>query len=142
MTTLLSNRSGRYSGLQARIRQRNEFAIYVSCAGHNPNLVGVKAEGCCIEIVKFLDFVQRLYAFFSASTHRCSVLKSVLGNYHVMVKRLADMRWSAHFDAVYVLREGFADIFSMHWILHQLILTSDQEIIIIIIVLFQISMIC
>ena len=44
-----------------------------------------------------------------------------------MVKRLADMRWSAHFDAVYVLREGFADIFNMHWILHQLTLTSDQE---------------
>src|SRR6218665_1571824 len=62
MTTLLSNRSGRYPGLQARIRQRNEFAIYVPCAGHNhnPNLVGVKAEGCCLEIVKFLDFLQRL----------------------------------------------------------------------------------
>src|SRR6218665_4222538 len=58
------------------------LAIYVPCAGHSPNSVGVKAEWCCLEIVKFIDFVQRLYSFFSASTHRCSVLKSVLGNYH------------------------------------------------------------
>jgi len=63
LTTHLSNMSGRYSGLQQRICQLNEFAVYVPCAGHNPNLVGVKAEGCCLEIVKFLDFIQRLYLF-------------------------------------------------------------------------------
>ena len=85
--------------------------MYVPCAGQSPNLVGVKAEGCCLEIVKFLDFVQRLYSFYLGfyASMKCAYT-SVLGNYQVMVKRLADMRWSAHFNAVYALREGFANI--------------------------------
>ena len=65
-----SNMSGRYTGLQALIHQLNEFAIYVPPAGHSLNLVGVKAAECCLQSVKFFDFVQRLYSFFAASTHR------------------------------------------------------------------------
>ncbi len=64
-----SNMSGRYAGLQARILQLNEFAIYVLCVGHSLNLVGVKVAECCLQTVKFFDFVQCLYSFFSASTH-------------------------------------------------------------------------
>jgi len=59
-----SNMSGHYTGLQARIRQLNEFAIFVPCAGHSLNLVRVKAAECCLQIVKFFDFVQRLYSIF------------------------------------------------------------------------------
>ena len=51
-----SNMSGRYTGLQARIHQLDEFAIYVPCAGHSLNLVGVKAAECCLQTVKFFDF--------------------------------------------------------------------------------------
>ena len=64
-----SNMSGRYTGLQARIRQLNEFAIYVPCAGHSVNLVGVAAAECCQVTITFFDFVQCLYSFFSGSTH-------------------------------------------------------------------------
>ena len=66
--------------------------MYVPCAGHNPNLEGVNSVGCCLEIVKFFDYVQRLYSFLAACTHRWSVLKLALGNYHVVVKHLSDMR--------------------------------------------------
>ena len=64
------NMSGKYTGLQARIHQLNEFAIYVPCAGHSLNLVGVKAAECCLQTVTFFDFVQHLYTFFAGSTHR------------------------------------------------------------------------
>ena len=57
-----SNMSGRYTGLQARIHQPNEFAVYVPCAGHSLNLVGVKAAKCCLQTVKFFDFVQYQYS--------------------------------------------------------------------------------
>lgn len=59
-----SNMSGRYTGLQARIHELNEFAIYVPCAGHSLNLVGVKSAECCLQSIKFFDFVQHLYTFF------------------------------------------------------------------------------
>ena len=55
--------TGKYTGLQARIHQLNEFAIYVPCAGHSLNLVGVKAAECCLQTVTFFDFVQHLYTF-------------------------------------------------------------------------------
>ncbi|XP_042203544.1 zinc finger MYM-type protein 1-like [Homarus americanus] len=105
-----SNMSERYTGLQARIREPNEFAIYVPCAGHSLNLVGVKVAECGPQIVSFFEFVQRLYSFLSASTHRWNVLKSSLGKDHVVVKCLSDTRWSAHFDGVTALHGGFEKI--------------------------------
>ena len=104
-----SNMPGRYTSLQARIHQLDEFAIYVPFAGHSLNLVGVKAAECCLQTVKFFDFVQRLYSFFAASTHRWNVLTSSLGKGFV-VKRLSDTRWSAHFDAVHALYGSFQKI--------------------------------
>ena len=104
-----SNMSGRYTRLQARIHQLDEFVIYVRCAGHSLNLVGVKAAECCLQTVKFFDFFQRLYSFFAASTHRWNVLTSSLAKGFV-VKRLSDTRWSAHFDAGHALYGGFEKI--------------------------------
>ena len=59
-----SNMSRRYTGLHTRIHQLDEFAIYVPFAGHSLNLVGVKAADCCLQTVKFFDYVQRLYFLF------------------------------------------------------------------------------
>ena len=101
--------SGRYTGLHTWIHQLDEFAIYVPFAGHSLNLVGVKAAVCCLQTVKFFDFVQRLYSFFDASTHRWNVLTSSLGKGFV-VKRLSDTRRSAYFDAVHALYGGFLKI--------------------------------
>ena len=119
-----SNMSGRYTGLQARIRELNEFAIYIPCAGHSLNLVGVKAAECGTQIVSIFDFVQCLYSVFSASTHRWNVLTSSLGKNHIVVKCLSDTRWSAHFDAVTALRGGFEKIQDA---LDALAVDADQE---------------
>ncbi|XP_013788300.1 zinc finger protein 862-like [Limulus polyphemus] len=87
-----SNMSGRYTGL------------------HSLNLVGVKVAECGPQIVSFFDFIQHLYSFFSASTHRWNVLTSSLGKNHIVVKCLSGTRWSAHFDAVTALHGGFEKI--------------------------------
>ena len=49
--------------------------------------------------------------FFSASTHRWSLLESELKSHDVfVVKRLSDTKWSAHADTVYALVKGYSAI--------------------------------
>jgi hypothetical protein len=38
-----ANMSGHYSGLQAGLKEQNKYALYVPCAGHSINFVGVQA---------------------------------------------------------------------------------------------------
>ena len=71
-----SNMSGKYNGMQAIIRQRCVLVDYVPA--HLLNLVGQSAASCCHLAVCYLDFLQRLYSFFAASTHRWKVLINLL----------------------------------------------------------------
>jgi uncharacterized membrane protein YecN with MAPEG domain len=103
-----SNMSGQYNGLQARIKAVNEKAEYVPCGGHSLNLIGLKAAECCFVVVAYFLFVQNLYVFFSAS-HRCNILCKALGG-KLVLKRLIDVRWSAHADAVSALDSGYNEI--------------------------------
>lgn len=64
-----ANMSGQYSGLQARIMEVNSKAIYVPCASHSLNLVGVNAVNSCSKVVHFFQFVQKLYAHFLYYPH-------------------------------------------------------------------------
>lgn len=105
-----SNMSGRYAGMQALLRKVNPLAFYIPCMTHSLNLVGVSAVDCCIDAVSFFGFVQSLYTFFSASTHRWSVLKEHLGTSGLVVKSLSDTRWSARADAVKALCAGYDGI--------------------------------
>jgi len=65
-----ANMSGQYAGLQARIKEKCNFAIFIPCAAHSLNLVGVRAAECVMEAVSYFQFVQKLYNFFSSSTYR------------------------------------------------------------------------
>lgn len=105
-----SNMSGRYSGMQARLRAINPLAFYVPCTAHSLNLVGLSAVDCCTDAVSFFGFVQALYNFFSASTHRWSILSDCLGPKGLTVKSLSDTRWSARADAVKALCDGYDSI--------------------------------
>ena len=105
-----SNMSGKYNGMQARIRQLNELAEYIPCAAHSLNLVGQFAAGCCQEAVIFFDFVQNIYTFFSASTYRWGLLTSALSeadSRKPVVKSMSDTRWSARADATKSLLLSF-----------------------------------
>jgi hypothetical protein len=59
--------SGHYSVLQTRLKEQNKYALYVPCAEHSINLVGVKAVDCNLNVTIYFDFVQNLYNFFSSS---------------------------------------------------------------------------
>lgn len=68
-----NNMSGRYNGLQAKIKELNPLAVYIPCAAHSLNLVGTHAVQCSNEAAKFFLHVQHLYTFFSGSTHRWNI---------------------------------------------------------------------
>nr|XP_042894988.1 zinc finger MYM-type protein 1-like [Parasteatoda tepidariorum]XP_042895119.1 zinc finger MYM-type protein 1-like [Parasteatoda tepidariorum]XP_042899228.1 zinc finger MYM-type protein 1-like [Parasteatoda tepidariorum]XP_042901855.1 zinc finger MYM-type protein 1-like [Parasteatoda tepidariorum]XP_042906919.1 zinc finger MYM-type protein 1-like [Parasteatoda tepidariorum]XP_042909334.1 zinc finger MYM-type protein 1-like [Parasteatoda tepidariorum] len=104
-----SNMSGKYSGLQTRIKEKCEFATFIPCAGHSLNLVGVHAAGCVPEASQFFEIVQKVYNFFSGSTHRWNMLTEHLGSKKV-VKSLSQTRWSARADAVSALHGGYKRI--------------------------------
>ena len=70
-----SNKSGKYNGMQAIIRQQSKLADFVPCAAHSLNLNGQSAAGCCQLFVGFFEFLRRLYSFFAASTYRWKLLK-------------------------------------------------------------------
>ncbi|GBP12167.1 hypothetical protein EVAR_6352_1 [Eumeta japonica] len=69
-----SNMPGCYNGLQAHIKKINHLTHYVPCAAHSLNLVGVRAAESWVGAISFFEFVQALYNFFSASTHRWAIM--------------------------------------------------------------------
>lgn len=105
-----SNMSGKYNGLQSRIKQHSPSADFIPCASHSLNLIGNTAAECCIEAVEFFRVVQEVYVFFSSSTHRWNMLQDCCKTKHLTVKRLSDTRWSARSDAVTALQQNYQEI--------------------------------
>lgn len=104
-----ANMSGRYKGMQQKILEKNPFAVYIPCAGHSLNLVGRAAVDCCLEAVKFFGIIEKLHAFFSASTHRWAVLLSFIGDKPVP-KKLSDTRWEAHARATSAISSAYSEM--------------------------------
>lgn len=57
-------RSGKYTGLQGRIKELSPVATYVPCAAHSIHLVGVNAVSSSTTTVNYFGVVQALYVFF------------------------------------------------------------------------------
>lgn len=51
-----------------------KYYSIVPCAAHSLNLVGEECVKVAIEIVNFFGVVQKIYVFFSSSTHRWELL--------------------------------------------------------------------
>jgi len=96
------NMSGVYSGLQARIREVAPLADFIPCSAHSLNLIGSYAASCCKEANSFFCFIQNVYTFFSASTHRWDLLKI-----NLTLKNLSETRWSARYDACKALIDNW-----------------------------------
>ena len=94
--------SGKYSGLQVRIRKMNPLADYIPCFNHSLNLVSQSAVDNISATSKFIELVESVYCLFSASTHRWELLVNGLDDLPV-VKRLSDTRWAAHCHALTAL---------------------------------------
>ncbi|KAE9521909.1 hypothetical protein AGLY_017716 [Aphis glycines] len=107
-----ANMSGKYNGMQAFIKRVNGYAIFVPCCGHSLNLVGKTAANSCPTAIKFFDFVQNIYVFFTSSPSRYQILTKKLSlknsntQFHVP-KNLNDTRWSCRADATKALVLGY-----------------------------------
>ena len=103
-----SNLSGKYTGVQARLKALNPLIHYISCSKHSLNLIGSCAAESCINAVLFFSFLQNFYKFFSASTKRWAKIKSAIKG--KTVKSLSNTRWSAISDATTALKENFVEL--------------------------------
>ena len=56
-----SNMSGKYSGIQARVLEENDKAIYILCKAQTLNLSEVSAAESCVNAISFFGFVEKLY---------------------------------------------------------------------------------
>ena len=85
-------------------------ALYSLCT-HSLNLVGKCAAECCQSVVRFFMFVQGLYVFFSALTHRCNLLTDALKPLQCpTIKPLSDTHWEARYDALHALRKCYQPV--------------------------------
>ncbi|XP_060836474.1 zinc finger MYM-type protein 1-like [Rhopalosiphum padi] len=104
-----SNMAGKYTGLQARIKEVIPLAIYVPCSAHSLNLVGISAVDCCEKSTTYFRYLQELYNFFTASTHRWEILLFYLKK-SKCVKSLSQTRWSARYEAGKSLCTSWSEI--------------------------------
>ena len=103
-----SNLSGKYTGVQARLKALNPLLHYISCSAHSLNLIGSYAAESCINAVSFFGFLQNFCKFFSASTKRWTKMKSAIKG--KAVKSLSNTRWSARSDATTALKKNFVEL--------------------------------
>ncbi|XP_069077657.1 zinc finger MYM-type protein 1-like [Pleurodeles waltl] len=94
--------AGHISGVQKRILDMNPKAMFVPCNNHSLNLAGMHAVGVGTKSVTFFGTVEKVYAFFSSSTHRWDILKK---HVPICVKQSCNTRWSSKHEAVCVLAE-------------------------------------
>ncbi|CAG9787080.1 unnamed protein product [Diatraea saccharalis] len=106
-----SNMSGQYNGLQAKIKEKCQYATYIPCAAHSLNLIGSSAAECYPEATKFFGVLKNLYVFFTGSTERTKILQTFLMEpENVTVKSLSHTRWSARDDACSSLNKNWEQI--------------------------------
>ncbi|XP_066965691.1 uncharacterized protein [Macrobrachium rosenbergii] len=104
--------SGKYNGLQAKVREESSPASWIPCAAHSLNPVGKNTVECCSSAVHFFDFLEKLFVFFTISTHRYQLLDEALKNNDssLTLKRVTTMRWSCRADATKALKHDYEQI--------------------------------
>ena len=101
--------SGKYKGVQQRIKCACKYAEYCPCCAHSLNLVGTCAAEAIPEAASLFSLVQNVYTFFSASTKMWKYQEDMLANHEeklLVVKKLSDTR-SARHDAARALTLAF-----------------------------------
>ena len=121
-----ANMSGVYSGVQARITEKEPLASYVHCAAHNLNLALNDSVKNVPGVKQFYDTVEMLYNFFGHSIKRWALLGELMPpeSRNVTLKRLCPTRWSSRHDALFALRHRYGDIIRA---LDKISLTSDKK---------------
>jgi hypothetical protein len=95
-----SNMTGIYNGVQALILKQNAASLYVPCAAHSLNLVGVHAASVNSTMMSFFGTIEKFFVFFSSSTTRWQILTDKL---KISLKSHSDTRWCSKANAVKAL---------------------------------------
>lgn len=106
-----ANMSGIYTGVQARIQERQPNAAYVHCAAHNLNLVLNDSVKSITGLTMFYNTMEKLYVFFAHSIKRWNVLIEMTekSTPAVTLKRLCATMASCN-DAISVNRYRYVDM--------------------------------
>jgi len=92
-----ANMSGKIKGVQARILEKNHFALYSPCSAHSLNLVGVNAVKINSRVKTFFGCVQTLYVTFSSSPAKWSILNEEV---NISLESQSETRWSSRVSAI------------------------------------------
>lgn len=99
--------AGIHTGVQSRIKDVNPKAEFIPCNNHTLNLAGVNASSASVNSVTFFDTVEKIFTFFSSSTHRWEVL---MNHINKTVKRVIETRWSVKHDAVDAINSNYEEL--------------------------------
>lgn len=110
-----ANMSGQYRGLQSRILQHNEKALYVHCQAHCLNLVLVEAAKSSLHFITFFNLVQKLYVFLTSSTKRHTAFVKCQKALHpgervIQLQKLSDTRWACREKALKALLKVMSSV--------------------------------
>ncbi|KAL4090727.1 hypothetical protein QTP88_025508 [Uroleucon formosanum] len=99
-----STMSGRFSGLQSKVKELNPLAMYIHCCAHNLNLVLIDSIRSSVVAVSFFGTLETLYTFLTGSLPRLHILKEEqakqVEGVILTLKKLSDTRWASHKRAV------------------------------------------
>jgi len=100
--------SGRFSGLQSKIKDVSPLALYIHCCAHNLNLVLIDSIRSCVNAISFFGILEALYTFITNSLPRLKIFEEEQKKIDGLVptlKQLSETRWASHkraVDSVYI----------------------------------------
>ena len=109
--------SGRLSGVQKRVKEHVDWAIYVHCYAHRLNLVVIDSCKAMKYAADFFAQLQRLYVFMSGSfVHpKWLILQQELYPHEkaIELKSFSETRWSAQIAACHAVKNRFDVILAL-----------------------------
>uniref|UniRef100_A0A8C6WU32 TTF-type domain-containing protein n=1 Tax=Neogobius melanostomus TaxID=47308 RepID=A0A8C6WU32_9GOBI len=103
-----SNMQGKKQGVQRRVLELNNKALFVPCGSHTLNLVVGDAAKSSVRSISFFGLLQRLYTLFSSSVNRWAILRKHVKD--LSVKALSTTRWECRVEAVKAVRYQLPEI--------------------------------
>lgn len=100
--------SGRFSGLQSKIKDVSPLALYIHCCAHNLNLVLIDSIRSSVNAISFIGILEALYTFITNSLPRLKIFEEEqkkIDGLVLTLKQLSETRWASHkraVDSVYI----------------------------------------
>ncbi|CAF1457233.1 unnamed protein product [Rotaria sordida] len=108
-----NNMSGVNKGIQAYINNKlSREIIFIPCCAHSSNLAVKYACDCGTEFISLFNLLQEIYNYFTASSKRHYILRKKLesSEFGLLVKHLADTRWTANFESLHAVDVSYEQI--------------------------------